>query len=278
MKVIKVLNTSSLLAEDADNNKLLLFGKGIGFAQKVGSVIPSEKVEESYILNDAAKYNDYLNLIQETPNQLIEMTKQIIQFAGERLEYSLNPYIFLSLLDHLKFALDRYKDGIYLPNKLIWEIGRLYPTELELGKFAVAFINEKMSIRLPEDEAGNIAYHFINAQQSQRNHSISSQVIVQMLKEIISIIEAYFKIIIDKSSLNFTRLVTHLQFFLQRLMENETNPVYEEVLFSVVKKEYPEEYSCALQVSEYISKVLDKEVEMSEKMFLTLHINRVVSR
>lgn len=278
MKIIKVLNTSSLLAEDIHHKKLLLFGKGIGFGQKAGSLIPAEKVEKSYILNDAAQYDDYLHLIQETPHQLIEITKQIIQFAGERLEHELNPYIFLSLLDHLKFALDRYHDGVYLPNKLIWEIGRLYPVELELGRFVVAYINEKMSIRLPEDEAGNIAYHFINAQQSQHDQAASSQVIVQLLKEIITIIEDYFQIAIDKSSLNFTRLVTHLQFFLQRLIENETNPVYEEFLFQIVKKEYAEEYSCALQVAEYIAKVLNREVEASEIMFLTLHINRVVSR
>lgn len=140
------------------------------------------------------------------------------------------------------------------------------------------YINEQMSIHLPDDEAGNIAFHFINAQQINQNKSFDSIMIVKTIKEIISIIEYHFAIKIDRNTLNFSRLITHLQFFLQRLIESEENLSHDEVLFDLIKKEYKVEYECAIRIAKYVTLTLQKKVEVAELIYLTLHINRVITR
>lgn len=44
---------------------------------------------------------------------------------------------------------------------------------------------------------------------------------VKMLKDIFQIIQLHYGYTIDENSLNYSRFVVHMQFFLQRLLENK---------------------------------------------------------
>lgn len=46
---------------------------------------------------------------------------------------------------------------------LIDSIRECYPQELSLGKYCVKQLNEKLGIKMTNDEAGFIAMHIINA-------------------------------------------------------------------------------------------------------------------
>ncbi len=76
---------------------------------------------------------------------------------------TLSDYIYLTLTDHLSFALTRHKEGMDLKNTLLWEIKRFYQKEFEIGLQALNIIEEETGFRLSEDEAGSIALHFVNA-------------------------------------------------------------------------------------------------------------------
>ena len=108
-------------------------------------------------------------LLTEIPVQNLEITERIIQFAKTVLPGTLSDYIYLTLTDHLSFALTRHKEGMDLKNTLLWEIKRFYQKEFEIGLQALNIIEEETGFRLSEDEAGSIALHFVNATRRAGN-------------------------------------------------------------------------------------------------------------
>ena len=68
------------------------------------------------------------------------------------------------MTDHISFAISRCKKGIHLENALLWEIKRFYPQEFELGRYAVELVKKRLNVEMPEDEAGFIALHLVNAE------------------------------------------------------------------------------------------------------------------
>ena len=54
-----------------------------------------------------------------------------------------------------------------IKNELLNEIRRVHKKEYKVALWALEFLNRKLKIELPEDEAGFIALHFINASLNQ---------------------------------------------------------------------------------------------------------------
>ncbi|APF26175.1 phosphoenolpyruvate-dependent sugar phosphotransferase system, EIIA 1 family protein [Clostridium sporogenes] len=97
-----------------------------------------------------------------------------------------NDQIFITLIDHISYALTRYKKNITLQNRLLWELKKFSPEEFKIGKYAVEYINDKLNVNLPEEEAGNIAFHFVNAQTDEVAMQ-NTMLTIKMLKDIFNI-------------------------------------------------------------------------------------------
>ena len=161
-------------------------------------------------------------LLTEIPVENLEITESIIQFAKTVLPGTLSDYIYLTLTDHLSFALTRHKEGMDLKNTLLWEIKRFYQKEFEIGLQALNIIEEETGFTLSEDEAGSIALHFVNAQQGEpaMQQTVAMTKIVQ---DILNVVKYHYKMNLDEDSFNYSRFVTHLRYFAQRLMQKELN-------------------------------------------------------
>ena len=61
-----------------------------------------------------------------------------------------------------------FKEGMHFTNALLEEIKLFYPKEYLVGKYALRLIEEKTSLRMPDDEAASIALHLVNAQYDTR--------------------------------------------------------------------------------------------------------------
>ena len=53
--------------------------------------------------------------------------------AQLKISSPFNKQIFVTLLDHLLYAVERYEKGIVLQNRMLWEIQKFYPNEFMLG-------------------------------------------------------------------------------------------------------------------------------------------------
>lgn len=274
MQIIKIMNNSLVIAKDENEKEIIVMGKGIGFKRKPGEEINEEQIEKIFVLKNEVSTREYARLIEETPNEQIEIVSYIVKYANEKFNKNLNDQIFITLIDHISYAIKRYENNIIIQNRLLWEVKNFYPKEFEIGKHAVEYINKKLSINLPEEEAGNIAFHIVNA-ETEECEMENTLLVVKMLKDIYNIIQYNLKVKIDKDSLNYSRFIVHLQFFIQRLIDGKMNESKDTFIFEQIKKQYPEKVKCAKLIEEYIKELLGKEITNDELMYLTIHIIRL---
>lgn len=278
MIIEKFLNNNTLLIKDNHGGKIVM-GKGLRFHYQVGDELKEEDVEKIYVLQNTSQKKEYLRMIETAPEEYLEIIQHIIDIASPKISSQLNDQIFVTLLDHLLFAVERYNKGIVLQNRLLWEIQKFYPNEFIIGSQSVDYINEKLNIQLPEAEAGNIAFHFVNAQiHSNTLSTENGMLMVKMLKDIFQIIQLHYKYSIDENTINYSRFVVHMQFFLQRLLEdkmleNETDDYY----YSYIIKNSTS-LECVEKIEKYIIKLLNKQISRDEKIYLIVHVSRITSK
>lgn len=87
---------------------------------------------------------------------------------------------------------------------------KIYHEEFVVAKEAVQMINEKFKVELGEDEAGFIAFHFVNAQLNNGMNTVAK--ITQFVTEILSIITYQLKSTVDEETLTGFRFLMHLKF------------------------------------------------------------------
>lgn len=159
---------------------------------------------------------------------------------------------------------------------MLLEIKHFYPKEYEVSKKVLAFLNRELSIELPEEEAGNIAFHLVNA-QSEQNDMGNTILGIKMQKNIFNIIQVSFQKKLDTDSMNYARLVIHIQFFLQRLFDDKMLEDQGVGVYEHIKEKLPKEISCARQIKRYIENTMQKTISEEEIGYLALHISRVIS-
>ena len=276
MRVVKVLNNSLVLALDEEGQEAILMGKGIGFHKATGSTLKKEEVEKVFVLKDRNISRNIIRLAADTDGVFFELAKTVIDHGRERFGMELMDHLYLSLTDHLSYAVQRVKDGIIFQNFYTLEMRKFNPHEFEVGKFALDLVEEKLGVRLPDDEAGNIALHFINAQQDNPYNS-QNQVINSVVEDILSIIKYSFHIVYDKEDTSYTRCVTHLRLFAQRLMKGEMMPDERNTfLYRQIMETCARERECVEKIGVYVRERFKVSITDQEELYLTLHIHRVM--
>lgn len=274
MIIRKIFNNNVVLAVEENENELILMGRGIAFQKKAGDIIDETKVDKKFFQGLSNKLSE---LLKELPQAHLDLADEIIQHAKAHLSTKLNDYIYLTLTDHLDFAITRVKEGQVLVNPLLWEIRKIYPNEYKVGLTAIQMVQDQLGITLPDDEAGSIALHLVNAQNG--THEMNQTIeITKMVQDILQIVKYHFGIDLDEDSLNYSRFVVHLRFFGQRLLEKQTNPHENNELFEVVKEKYPNVFECVEIINRYVNKVVHVSLSRAEMVYLMLHIQRVTDR
>lgn len=165
MVIKKIYNNNILLVEDERQLEMILIGRGIAFQKKVGDRISQDRAEKRFVIDSPELTSRFAELVKEVPVNHLELACRIIEEAQDALEVKFSDAIYIGLSDHISYALHRYKQNLPLKNNLLWEIRRFYPREYEQAKKALKTIAYYENAHLPEDEAGYIALHFVNATQ-----------------------------------------------------------------------------------------------------------------
>ena len=64
----------------------------------------------------------YKELLSEIPLACVTTADKIITLARERLPGKLHNIVYITLTDHIHFALQRHAEGLDIKNALLWEI------------------------------------------------------------------------------------------------------------------------------------------------------------
>ena len=273
MVIEKVINNNIVSAVDEEGREAVVMGRGIGFRAKPGMSLMKKGIEKIFWIESKSLSQQFKELLAQMPMEHVKISSDIIAHAKETLSMELNQSIYVTLTDHINFAITRFRQGIKPQNALLWEIKRFYTKEFGLGIYAIKVISEQLGIDLPEDEAGFIALHFVNAEYGTQIRDAVK--FPNLVKDILEIVRLELQITFDENSLHYERFVTHIKFLLQRIYKNETLPDEESELSEMMQKKYKKEYACSKKVAEYINQETNTTLSKEEVMYLAIHIRRV---
>ncbi|WP_462413006.1 BglG family transcription antiterminator LicT [Neobacillus sp. Marseille-QA0830] len=278
MEIKKILNNNVVVSTNSGNQEVVVMGRGLAFQKKIGQEIDASQIEKTFVLETHGMTEKLAKLLKETPEQYLNISSKIIEYAQSRLSYKLDDYLYVALTDHLSFAISRHKQGIELKNPLQWEIRKYYKQEYQVGLQALDIIEEGTGVRLGEDEAAAIALHLVNSQLSGENMATAIQV-TEMVNTILNIVKYHFKMELDESSLNYERFLTHLRFFAVRFVRREKlDDTIDEFFYEQIAHKYTEAFNCTQKIATYLESNFKWSLSRDEEIYLTVHIHRVTNR
>lgn len=266
MKVVKNINNNVSLCLDNKGNECIIMGKGVGFIKPPADV-PLEKIERTfYNVNDS-----YLSVLSSLDSNVIRTSARIVDYANYKFNDIYRNNVTFTLADHIDFAISRYKEklNVNLPAPLYYDVKKLYPDEMEIGKWAINYIKDKLKVVLLPEEAASIALHFVNG-RVENSETLSKS----LLDRCCDVIEQSMEIKINKEGFNYTRFVTHIYYLLDRSDNKLLSGSDNANMYEQLTKQYPKAYQCAVK----IMSVLNKKLNDEELIYLIIHINRLCSR
>lgn len=274
MVIDKVLNTNVVLAKNDEGEQVIVMGCGVAFGKKAGEMIDDTKIDKIFS-QDVPKLTDHFKkLVKDIPEDYINLAEEIIKQAKLKLGKEFNDDLYFSLSDHIYFTIQRYREGMLIQNRLLIETKRLYKEEFKVAMQSLQMINQRYEVELPEDEAAFIALHFVNAELN--GDMQGTMQMTKVVQDILTIIKNFKHIDFDEDSLTYYRLVTHLKFFAQRILQRDRNTGNSEnQLFQVVKEKYKESFTCVERIAQYVDITYGYPISDDDKLYLTIDIERV---
>ncbi len=270
--IVKALNNNVVMAEHPGEGEVIVIGKGIGFNRKEGDSLSAAQAEKLFVLKNEKEQEQYKKLLPQIDETWQSAIIEAIGHISERVSGKLNEHIHIGLTDHLLLAMERVRQGHTIVNPFLTETIALYPFEQELAKKAVEIIGDKTGIYLPKDEIGFITLHIHSALMNKDLGEINRH--SQLVTNLIHIIESDFELILDKESLDYMRLVRHLRFTIERVVQGEKVKEPEKIA-QLLKYEYPLCYNLSWKLIKVMQEFLKKKVYDAEAVYLTMHLQRL---
>ncbi|MDW5470302.1 BglG family transcription antiterminator LicT [Staphylococcus equorum] len=274
MKINKIIN-NNVISVTQNNQERVVMGKGIGFQKEEGDIVEESKIDKIFDLNNQEISDRFKTLLIEVPIEVVQAVEKIIEVAKIEYHKELSDTIYVALTDHINFAIERQQEGMAIKNGLLWEIKKFYPTEYEIGMRGLGWIEEIAGTKLPEDEAGFIAIHLLNA---EHNNLADYNHVTEMVQNILSLVKYHFRLDFDEESLTYFRFVTHLKFLAQRILSKNPLNTSEIELYDIVKEKYKDAFKCVKKIEVFLMKKYQYEMTKDEALYLTIHIQRLISR
>lgn len=275
MEIKRLLNNNVVITEDKYGEEIIVMGKGIGYQKSKGDVIDESMINKIFRIANQDISTKLQELLNNIPIEHMKLSDEIIGYAQSKLGKKLNEGIYISLSDHIHTAIQRIREGIQMKNALLWEIKRFYKDEFNIGMKALDIIEKETNIRLPDDEAGFIAFHIVNAQLDKEQPIV--QEITQLIQEVLTIVRVHFGIEIIEESVSSYRFISHLKFFASRLITDSTySDGSDDELLEIIKNKYVKDFECVSKIQQFIHKKYGYDLTSNELIYLTIHVAKVV--
>ncbi|RUQ21697.1 PRD domain-containing protein [Kocuria sp. HSID16901] len=278
MRILRIFNNNVVLAETDTGDQVVAIGRGLAFGKKKGQPIDADAVTQKFYPEQQAE--EHLTaMLSEIPSDVLAVATDLEKIAREELGANISHSFILPLADHINYAIVRATDGLRIEYPLSIEVGHLYPKETAFGHRAISIINERLGVKLPEDEATPLALHLVNSQFATED-LIKTFKMTEVFTEIFGVISNAFGQEIDPSNLSVARFVTHLRYLFVRAEQgihaNTTDPAFP-AIHEAVRTGYPRAYDCAYKVVLLLQVHLHQELSDDEHTYLAMHIARLAS-
>ena len=118
MIINKVLNNNVVTIISENSEEAVVMGRGIAFQKKKGDEIDESKIEKIFVLENKSINEKLLTLVNDIPAKYLEVAENIIKYAENKLGTKLNENIYLTLTDHISFAISRAEKNLGVQNDL----------------------------------------------------------------------------------------------------------------------------------------------------------------
>lgn len=273
MVIEKIINNNVVSSRDEAGFETVVMGRGLGFGKKKGEKIEEDKIDKIFRIEDKDSLKKFKKLIADLPIEYLQVSTDIISYAKKKLGVQLNQNVYLTLTDHISFAIERFKQGMLFNNALNHEIKRFYPLEYQIGEYSLDFIEKNLNIRLPEDEASSIAIHLLNAELHIEVKDAMKIIILMrdILGKLNEEIAALNNDCIEKDSfMSFLKLLC-LRLMTEKPQKEDGDPL----LLNFVKQNDEKLFSLIEKIGVYIFEKYGCTVTEEEKLYFTLQIKRV---
>lgn len=272
MRALRKINNNAVFCLDSSGREMIAMGKGIGF-EKMPRDIALSEIERTFYNID----QQYLTVLQDLPEDVVEFSARIIDIARNELPYELSPNVIFTLADHLSFARERARKQIKVRMPLAYDVEQLYPEEYKIGKYTVRRFQKEFHIGLPPEEAVGIAMNLLNARGSSNQDTPPSEQdqLVDMLEEITEIVENHFHLIVGRDTFNYSRYATHLQYLFGRIRSGQVINSDNLAMYHSLREEYPDVAACVEEIGAHIQQKWGCALTEEEELYLILHVNRI---
>lgn len=277
MLIYKILNNNAVISRDVTNKEIIVIGKGIAYKKSLYDEIDSTVCEKIFYPKNENQKSRIEGLVSEIPLEYIDFTEKAIELAQSKIKTTLDSNLLIALTDHIYFSVQKNRKGLYVPNLLVDEIQNFYSHEFEIGKEIVTQMNRTFNVMLDEAEAGFIAFHLINAQQTETLDDTIE--IVREIKEISEIVKNELNISEQNESIDYSRFKVHLKFFMHRVFsksKSDSKCLKEDTLFNMLIEKYPQINLCVDKIAKYTYELNKYVVSDSDRMYLIIHLARIL--
>ena len=275
-RIVQALNNNVALVKNEQDEQAVVMGLGIVFQKKKGDLITPSKVEKVFLLKTEESKENFLTLLKNIPLDILTVTYNMIDDLVAKYHFPVQEYLYVTLTDHVYLVYQKLLKGAYQESQLP-DISAAYVTEFQMAQEAVVILGQKLSVTFPDDEVGRMALHFINA---KGDYEVSDNNKEDATKKVLALIEDKLaKNNIKRSTENsnlYDRLMIHLTYLINRLQMNQQDNASLINLEEYVKTDYPKAYQIGQAIYDLIGQELRIDLSRSERVYLVIHIQRLL--
>ena len=276
-RILNPMNNNVSLVRNSKGEELIVIGKGISFGKKKGDLISEDQVEKVFRMKTEESRENFMALLKDVPLDFITVTYEIIDNLSKKYQYPVQEYLYVTLTDHIYCSYQAISQGRYKDSNLP-DISTKYPTAFRIANEAFEIYRQKLTENLPEDEIIRIAYHFINAEGVNEVEVVES---IDKRKEILKSVENVLRSYdIQRTPDNnnfYDRFMIHLNYFLDYLDRTRDDNQSLLDMEEHIKTTYPKAFEIGSNIYEVIAQETGVDLYKSERVYLVLHIQRLLS-
>ncbi|MEC5183924.1 beta-glucoside operon transcriptional antiterminator [Cryobacterium sp. MP_3.1] len=270
----RVYNNNVLLAVEADSTEVVLLGKGIGFQRRPGETVDITLADQRFVAEGLYRAPQLAGLLSDAPSDHIALAQTITELGHAALGLEPRQSLMIPVLDHLTFAVHRAREGTLIDFPLRWEVAQLYPAEAALGRQVLILVNERLGVRLQDDEWVAFALHFVNQQWTKGDFSKTVAMTETISRVFLRLAQRWGRPI-DENASSATRFVTHLRYVFARAASDKQLKTSRLDVLSAVQQAYPEAAEAAVDIAELIGTAINRVITTDEISYLALHTTRL---
>ncbi len=276
MKIKKKLNNNVIIAVNEMLTEFVLVGNGIAYGKSINDDIQLDCADKIFTTQGKGVAEKLSRIIEDIPLEYVKVCDEIINSAKKQLNENLNEKIYLTLIDHISFAIERHNSGIDISSLLKWEIKKIAPKEYAVGLNALDIIEKRLNIRLPNDEAVYIAFHILDSRIREDDFTVKT---IALTRQILEIVKSEFDVQCDENYQPYNRFLIHLQYLARRIFKQDMALRNDNTLmiYEKLKYELPKCYRCVCMIEKKIDDEYDFKLNENEKAYLMIHLHNLIS-